>query len=364
MKRTRGDKAKPVLSFTRRTDGVANKAMLDSFLTGLRAGTITYAHPRFALNRGNTKVCSYPVSPESVAAISWWSKDFANLVEAWPENAQVLNKYAHHFSFAINGPDHSILEPGLVSTLEQRMEQLRWLVDKCVELGQDPNASILVKVDPINVYTVEPDPRELDTLDHVPRLCEYLRALGLSRIHISFTQFFPATAARLDKIAKPGGVHIKELSPKASALELDEVVAAQRELLERKFIPYAEANGIKLQTCTAMLLVEYYRKQRQPGVIKGESEDRESVQLEVEPGGPIVSSEIDKSAPLIQGACVGWRDIKSITRGATKMAFQEKSSAKAMRFCNCYPHRDVGDKTEPCTNGCRYCFSNPKLYAF
>lgn len=46
MKRTRSDKVKPVLSFTRRSDGVGNREQLDSFLAGLARGSITYAHPK------------------------------------------------------------------------------------------------------------------------------------------------------------------------------------------------------------------------------------------------------------------------------------------------------------------------------
>ena len=46
MKRTRSDKPKLVLSFTRRSDGVANEAQLAAFLAGLKAGAIPYAHPK------------------------------------------------------------------------------------------------------------------------------------------------------------------------------------------------------------------------------------------------------------------------------------------------------------------------------
>ena len=278
--------------------------------------------PQFALNRNNDKYCTYPVSPQSVAAISWWSKDFKNLIEAWQQEARaaLLNQYKHHFSFAINGPDHSILEPGVTATLAERVEQLRWLVDKCRELGQDPDASILVKVDPISVYAVAPNTTELlDNLDHVPTLAEYMKAFGLSRLHISFTQFsFPMVKSRLRKMASLVTIH--EQSP-----------TEQRALLESKVFPYTQRYGIKVQTCSAMDTVGFYRGQ--------------------------------KSDLIVQGACVGWRDIRSITGGATDMAFARSGSAST-RFCTCYPHRDVGDKSKGCSHGCRYCFSNPQAYEF
>jgi hypothetical protein len=323
--------------------------MLDSFLSGLEMGRITYAHPRFALNKGNETFCTFPVSPNSVAAISWWSKDFKNLIESWPASEKTLNQYSHHFSFAINGPANSILEPGVNATFEERMEQLRWLVDKCIELDQDPNASILVKVDPISVYKVFPSTKEEDTLGHIPQLCEYLKAFGLTRIHISFTQFFPATNGRLRKMAKH--FTIKDLT-----------IDDQKALLEEKFFPYSEAAGIKLQTCTAMSLVEYYRTKKQGGIIRGIDIAGENIQLQIDEGH-LVDCKVDQTANLIQGACVGWRDIQSITNGTSKMAFQE-SQVKSTRYCTCYPHRDVGDKTVACTHGCRYCFSNPMPYDF
>lgn len=248
------------------------------------------------------------------------------MIEAWPKHTALLSQYKHHFSFAINGPDHSILEPGLTATLVERVEQLRWIVDKCRELGQDPDASILVKVDPISVYSVAPNLRVLlDTLDHVPTLTEWMKAFGLTRLHISFTQFsFPSVKSRARKMEKHIIIH--EQSP-----------VEQRALLESKVFPYTQRAGIKVQTCTAMETVAFYREREQ--------------------------KDVDK---IVRGACVGWRDIQSITNGATGMAFQESggSSAKYLRYCTCYPHRDVGDKSGACVHGCRYCFSNPQAYDF
>lgn len=324
LKRTRSDKPKFVVSFSRRTDGVGNPAQLASFLSGLKAGAITYAHPKFALNRNNTKTCTYPVSPETVAALSFWSKDFTNLIGAWadPETAALLNKYRHHFSFAINGPSESILEPGVVASIQDRVEnQLAWLVNKCLELGQDPNASILVKVDPISVYRVAGEEYDRDTLGHLPYLCEYLKAYGLTRLHISFTQFsFNSTKSRLRKMSDH--FVIRELSPEQ-----------ERALIWAKILPFTGPAGIQVQTCSALQTVAYYRS--------------------------------IKSDAIISGACCGWRDIASITHGETKMAFNKAAGAtESTRGCTCYPHRDTGDKSEKCTHGCRYCFSNPKLYDF
>ena len=327
MKRSRaraglaGSKPVEVISNSRRTDSVANPALLDKFIAGLANGRIEYAHPKFALNKvkegESQKMCVYEIKgPETV--VSWWSKDFANLIDRWDNNplaSAALNAYHHHFSFAINGPERSVLEPGLASNLAFRVEsQLRWLVDKCRSLGQDPDHSILVKVDPISVYHAKEGVR-CETTAHIPYLFQWLKAYGLSRVHISFTQFsWPAVRSRCKKL-KAAGLEIVDLS-----------LEAQAEILRTKVMPFAVENGITVQTCTAL----------------GHSK-----------------------LGVVQGACVGFSDIHSITGGVADRNFaQPAKGTKYTSHCTCFVHRDVGDKTEPCTHGCRYCFSHPEIYDF
>lgn len=314
--------APKVVSFSRRTDGIANRQLLDGFLTAIdNYGTFEYPHPWF----GPKKPCHYDLNKVSV--ISWWSKDFSNLIESWSQHEASLLRFKHHFSFAINGPQHSALEPGVSSTLEQRYSQLAWLVAKCHQMGQDPNRSILVKVDPISIYRVAPpaQPKEFgpwfDTTTHVPELCRVLKSLGLNRIHISFTQihsFKNTTGRRLAKMA--------------SHLEILELTTAeeQYDFYHRLIEPFVDANDIAVETCTATELVK---------------------------------ATSQKSNPVKMGACVGWRDIEAITglRIGPTVA-KPHGTGEAVRNCSCYPNRDVGAKQETCTHGCRYCMANPKQY--
>lgn len=296
-------KAKPVqvVSFTRRTDGPANSEMLKTFLEGLKKGSVVYAHPKFATNPGNKRYVTYKVFDGAI--ISWWSKDFSLLIGCWKEHEQVLCKYHHHFSFTINGPERSLLEPGLESTLSDRIDrQLPWIVDKCKELGQDPDWSIMVHVDPI---------ASIAHTAHIPELTIKMASLGLSRVHISFVQFgWPSVGKRL----APTGT--KELT-----------LAERQQILTEKVLPYTSATAIRVQTCTAFGL---------------------------------------EDLGVLQGACVGFDDICHITDGRAPEVEPEspEKRPKCKEHCTCYPHRDVGDKTEKCKHGCRYCFSNPKIYDF
>jgi hypothetical protein len=290
-----------VISFTRRSDGPANAEQLDSFLAGLESGEITYAHPRFAQD---TRKCAFSVdkSAASATVISWRSKDFSLLMNRWPAHEATLNKFCHHFSFCINGRDHSAMEPGLESKLEDRVGvQLPWIVNKCIALGQNPNASIMIKVDPITVYMMkEYGERRFDNTGHIPYLCEMMKAYNLTRMHVSFVQF---------DIGGP------ELKRRLRALFPDLVILnigtdEKLELLAEKVIPFTKAANIEIQTCTAIGLVK-------------------------------------------QGACVGWDDIDSITKGRANSQYDPRKITTVL--CTCYPYRDVGDVSKLCKHECRYC---------
>jgi hypothetical protein len=320
-------KQSPVICASRRTDLPANQESLDDFLAALKVGSITFDHPHFAGNRENIPQLTRSLNPTDVAVISWWSKDYAKLINAWEENRQVLGRYNHHFTFTINGESASLLEPGVRTPLAGRLEQLSALVALCRSLGQNPNASIMVHVDPISVYITRPDGVEHDTLDHIPQLCAALQVCGLTRIHISFTQFTWRTVRS----------RLNALSDKFELVDLS--LDRQMGLLRTRVFPHTTSAGIQLQTCTAIDAAAYG----------------------TEKAGQL------PPPPLITGACVGRADIIAITpQIEEKYAIPKhaKSTTAATRNCTCYPFTDVGTKHNPCTHGCRYCFMNPEKYAF
>jgi hypothetical protein len=314
----------PVICVSRRTDLPANQESLDKFLSGLTAGTITYDHPRFAGNRANIPQLTRSLDPKDVAVISWWSKDYARLLAAWDANRQVLGRYNHHFSFTINGESGTILEPGLRTPLVGRLEQLGRLVELCRSLGQDPDKSIMVHVDPISVYIV--DGVRHDTLDHIPQLCAVLKTHSFTRVHVSFTQFeWQNVKARL-----------RRLNDKFELLELN--LKDQVNLLRTRVIPHTTSAGIYLQTCTATDVVDYF-----------------------------YNTFPREAPPICKGACVGYSDIIAISPHIEErydIPKRVKPKTAATRHCTCFPFTDVGTKHTPCTHGCRYCFMNPEEYAF
>lgn len=297
-----------VLSVSRRTDVPGDPAKLAAFLEALKAGEIRYHNPQ-----RRDQIVTYPTTPEKIAAIGWFSKDYRYLVAIWgdeaDERAKLLDKHRHHFSFTINGEAHSLLEPGLRSSLAERFEQLEWLVGKCRSLGQDPDHSIMVHLDPIVTYTdpKSADPSAIhDNLDHVPALCDKLRELGLSRLHISFYQPLPRAHTNTHRAANRVAV--------VETLTTDE----QRELYIRRVQPHLA--GIRPQTCSALWL-----------------------------------SADASTAEVMHGGCVGSDDICSITRGRAKPRARKPLETDATRTCKCHPYRDVGDKRPYCVHRCAYC---------
>lgn len=334
-KRTHSNIEEQVICVSRRTDLPGNKEQLKNFLESLKSGSIIYPFPFLARNPQCKRTCECSLKPEAVIAISWWSKDFRHLISMWNNYENILKKYHHHFSFTINGPNNSILEPGVISTLEERYQQIEWLTKKCCELGQDPNRSIMIHLDPIIIYTSKridiskvsksslsnTFPNKNDNLAHLPAMTNIMRTNGLKRIHFSFMQFsWQRVRSRLKKYGKDLVIYNPSIEEKIA-------------LFEEKVIPYV--GDIILQTCTAIDIIDYYATHRNNSVI------------------------------VIRNACVGYFDIKTISfTKDVPCRKQKKTNDSDSRKCLCYPFKDVGTQQDVCTHGCRYCFMNPNIYEF
>ena len=287
------------LSYSRRTDGVADKDKLLDFLNGLRSGTFVPLHPWYGYECKPLKVdaVSFPV-------ITWLSKDYRNLLALWDSYPELAMR-RHLFAFTINGPDHSLLEPGLNAPLEERFEQLARLADIVRGLGQDPDESILVHLDPIVLYRVRG--AETNNLGHVAALGEAMRRLGLTRLHMSFMQFgFSTVKPRVARCARAG-------------LEMYDPDAAEKKRIIDVIVAPALGPSIRLQSCTY-------------------------------DGVP-------------QGACFGSDQVRAAA-AACGRAFPPGPGPRPSgpRVCACYPFRDVGKKKNACPHGCVYCFVNPREY--
>ena len=190
-------------------------------------------------------------------------------------------------------------------------------------LGQPLNESIIVKVDPIVTYRLPgdaPDAPLRNDLAHLPVLFQRMAALGLTRLHMSFTQICnQRVAARLRKMR--------------DAKEIDFVIiepAQQAQILRDFVLPYSEPCNITLQTCTAMDIVRGY-----------------------------------PALKVKRGSCLSLGDLQAIDPLNWGKVLSTPARHTPNEYCTCVVFDDVGDKwAEECTHGCRYCLARPKIYAF
>ena len=304
-----------VVCASRREDIPSNPEKLGQFIAALERGIIVYPHPRFSRNKVCDKTCTTDLKPESVLAIGWFSKNYHNLIDIWESKKSILSKYHHHFSFTINNEAHSILEPGLSATLQERIEvQIPSLVAICKDLGQDPNESILIHIDPIAVWKLPGSEELRDNTSHIESLCTTMKSLGLSRLHISFMQFSWRSVC----------CRVKSFKQNLEILDIPEELRI--EIVKTKLLPYTR-ESIAIQTCTAKDVVAV------------------------------------ESCRVSMGSCMGYEDIRAITK-MKDLPNRTRHGSGSTRDCTCYPFRDIGSARDPCTNGCRYCFMHPKLYEF
>lgn len=131
-----------VISCSRRTDVPAFK--MNWLLECIRAQDVEVSNPR---RTDRTRHVS--LNPADVRAWVWWSKDYAPWIAAYQDanTGPLLRQYdAHVFNFTINGEAHSFLEPGLRTSLDERLAQLAWLA---ATFGPE---SVVLRFDPIVHY--------------------------------------------------------------------------------------------------------------------------------------------------------------------------------------------------------------------
>jgi len=111
-----------IISCSRRTDVPA--FLMNWVLERINEGFVDVVNP---FNRN--QVSRVSLSPEDVKCWVWWSKDFKEWIKTYEKNKQIFESYkGHYFQFTINSP--SELEQNLDVSLEERFDQLKWLIDE------------------------------------------------------------------------------------------------------------------------------------------------------------------------------------------------------------------------------------------
>lgn len=214
-----------IISCTRRGDVPAN--MMDWLIESITKGYVDVPNPR------NSKCVSrVDLSPNVVRCWAWWSKDYANWIARWnTENGHhLLNSYdLHLFNFTINGEGHSVLEPGLETTLAQRLDQLRWLATNF-----SPR-NIILRFDPIVHYRILSQGQTVhDNTEHFEEIMIAAQSVGIHSVAIAMVNQYVTVVRRM----------------RNRGMEFVSMTKEQKETEVRRLVEIAGAHEIELLACS------------------------------------------------------------------------------------------------------------------
>lgn len=253
-----------------------------------------------SMKLGYVDVCSpygvksrLSLKPEHVKCISWWSKCYGPWIKMSEKRPKLFGKYKHMFNFTINGYD--ALEPGVESSLDERLQQLKTLSDRY------GSQSIQYRFDPIVVYRDLETQQIKNNLENFERIVKFVSECGVKEIHFAFCLSYPKVVKRM----KARG---KEL------INLDD--DTKHEILD-KLLVITDKYGMSMHGCCTSGLIGYKNKIKESHCIDGDK-------IEKLLGYPLKKNAKDKS---------------------------QRSE------CRCVISRDAGTY-EKCEHDCDYCYAN------
>ncbi len=283
---------KIVISASRRTDIPA--FYMDWFMDAILAGRFVVENP---FNRRKSIV---EVNPARVHSIVFWSKNFGPFLLGGFGSRLLDVGYKLFFHFTINSAV-SILEPGLLP-LEQRIEQAGKLA-KLVGPG-----AVCWRFDPICFFRQGDGPIQ-DNLGDFDKIASRLAESGISRLTVSFLDYYAKISRRLSK--HPG---LAFVLPDA---------ARQAEILN-DLAQRAAPLGLELFTCC------------------------EKQAFDALPEGSAIRA----------GACIDHGLLESLYGPGLSRRPDKGQRTKAGCFCN--ESRDIGSyNLQPCGHNCLFCYANP-----
>lgn len=255
-----------------------------------------------AMKQGYVDVCSsygvqsrVSLKSEHVKCISWWSKDYSKWLKKSEKMPKLFGKYKHMFNFTINGYD--VLEPGVESSLDERLQQLKTLSDRY------GSQSIQYRFDPIVVYRDLETQQIKNNLENFEKIVKFVGECGVKEIHFAFCLSYPKVVKRM----KARG---KEL------INLDD--DAKHEILD-KLLVITDKYGLEMHGCCTSGMINYKNKIKESHCIDGDK-------IEKLLGYPLKKNAKDKG--------------------------QRKE-------CGCVVSRDAGTYKQVCNHKCLYCYASP-----
>ncbi len=282
---------KIVISASRRTDIPCY--YMDWFMDQIRKGYFEVVNPF------SHTVSTIPATPDRVAVIVFWSKNFAPFISG--NYGDILIKKGFHlfFNFTVNS-ESSILEPH-IPQLRERFKQVKTL---CAAFHPD---SINWRFDPITFFQTNNGPLQ-NNLTDFEWIADEMADLGISRCITSFMDDYPKIRKRIAK--RPGF----SFSYPSMNTKVTIITKMEQKLAERDISLYA--------CCEKELL-----------------------------------NALPEGSHIKSSSCIP-NDLFVKLFGCS-LSIKKDAGQRIRLGCGCKTSKDIGSyRLHPCHNRCLYCYAN------
>jgi len=282
-------KKSEIVSCSRRTDIPAFR--MEWVVNKIKDGYVDVVNP-FNKNQ----ITRVSLSSENVKCWVWWSKNFAEWIKYYIRYKDLFRNFkGHYFQFTINSP--SELEPNLNISLQERIEQLNWLVK---EFG---SLAVNYRFDPIIFYRKSNSKRIKNNLDKFEFIISEVSKMGIDEVIFSFATMYSKVKRRMH----------------ARGYKLIDPSLKKKKQIIDKLLNICNKFNIKMKACCQpdLLII--------PGIEQSHCIDAYKIEK-------IIEENIKKLKDT------GQRD-----------------------SCGCYKSKDIGgyDGIFQCKHNCSYCYANP-----
>jgi len=264
---------------------------MDWVLEKIQLGYVDVVNP---FNR--KQITRVSLKPENVKCWVWWSKNFKEWIKLYELNEAFFKSFrGHYFQFTINSP--SELESNVKISLEERFNQLKWLIN---EFGFH---SISCRFDPIVIYKYKGSEKLKSNLDKFGYIVQNIASLGLKEMTFSFATLYSKVKNRMIKRGK---------------IPIELTLEKKKEIINR-LLEICNNYNIKLEACC------------QP--------------------------ELLNIAGIKQAHCIDAYKIEKIV-GEPIPKIKDTGQRTS---CGCFRSKDIGGYTGifRCKHNCDYCYASP-----
>ena len=286
------EQQKIVISASRRTDIPCY--YMEWFMDRVEQGSFEVVNPFSHV------VSTVPATPDLVAVIVFWSKNFAPFLFGDYGRRLIKKGFNLFFNFTINS-ESPILEPH-IPHLPERMKQMKML---CSAFHPD---LISWRFDPITFFQIDNGPLK-NNLNDFERIADTMASLGIRRCITSFMDDYPKIRKRMTKRTRFSFCY-PSIDTKVTIISRMEQKLAERD--------------ISLYACCERKLLH----------------------------------ALPENSSIKPSSCIP--NDRFVKLFKCSLSLNKDRGQRVQLGCGCKRSKDIGSyRLQPCYNGCLYCYANP-----